>query len=313
MVANPGSLDHADSDMLIQSLRERLRQALVELGDCRARLVQQGANEKQDGEAGVETTDQVVVNAENFSCVLSDHTDILGPFVDRNHVAEVNLPRQEVAEQGESVEQQDEQPEKPQVAEAKEEVPLRELLEQQRQQHEQEEQELVRQAATMQPGGSSSSQAAEAASDAVLAAREQHEKCERDRRKLEEDLSMAKALLMLSNVHLNMDFDRDESGEMPPAQTVSLKGNRKLVQALITLKQKVSLLNQQYLLLRGDMLYLSHEMNVCRHWVLQSFKMAMQHQSQEHSSGSEAFKRSSKHIRQERIPSKPCTTDAAVY
>jgi len=105
---------------------------------------------------------------------------------------------------------------------------------------------------------------------------------------------MAKALLMLSNVHLNMDFDHEEAGEAPATQPVSLKGNRRLVQALITLKQKVSLLNQQYLLLRGDMLYLSHEMNVCRHWVLQSFRMAMQHQSQEHSTLQTRFERLSK-------------------
>merc|ERR1711920_905091 len=91
---------------------------------------------------------------------------------------------------------------------------------------------------------------------------------------LEEELSMAKALLMLNNVNL--------------------KGSRRLIQQLITLKQKVSLLNQQYLLLRGDMLYLSHEMNVCRHWVLQSFCMAMQHQCQENSSLQTRFERLSK-------------------
>merc|ERR1712129_276263 len=91
--------------------------------------------------------------------------------------------------------------------------------------------------------------------------------------------------------HLNMDFGADEGGEGRPVQVVSLKGNRQLIQFLITLKQKVSLLNQQYLLLRGDMLYLSHEMNVCRHWVLQSFRMAMQRQSQEHSSLQSRFER----------------------
>eukprot|EP00439_Symbiodinium_sp_Y106_P082513 s2127_g21.t4 len=35
---------------------------------------------------------------------------------------------------------------------------------------------------------------------------------------------------------------------------------------------QVALLNQQYLLLRGDMLYLKHEMNVCKNWVQQSVR-----------------------------------------
>merc|ERR1711862_453992 len=107
-----------------------------------------------------------------------------------------------------------------------------------------------------------------------------------------EDLSMAKALLMLNNMQLAMDLNED--GETRAPQAVTLKGNRHLVQLLITLKQKVSLLNQQYLLLRGDVLYLSHEMSVCRHWVVQSFRMAMQHQSQEHSSLQTRFERLSK-------------------
>merc|ERR1712113_258574 len=94
--------------------------------------------------------------------------------------------------------------------------------------------------------------------------------------------------------NLNMDFDQDEAGEVPAAQQVRLKGNRKLIQMLISLKQKVSLLNQQNLLLRGDVLYLSHEMNVTRHWVLQSFRMAMQHQSDEHNSLQTRFERLSK-------------------
>merc|ERR1712085_209672 len=96
---------------------------------------------------------------------------------------------------------------------------------------------------------------------------------------------------MLNNVTLNMHLEHEQ---MTAAQVIELKGSRQLIQALITLKQKVSLLRQQYLLLRGDMLYLSHEMNVCRHWVLQSFKMAMQHQSQEHSNLQSRFERPSK-------------------
>merc|ERR1712217_542804 len=101
----------------------------------------------------------------------------------------------------------------------------------------------------------------------------------------------AKALLMLNNVTLNMDFDKNEAADTTAAQVVNLKGSRHLIQLLITLKQKVSLLNQQYLLLRGDMLYLSHEMSVCRHWVLQSFRLAMQQQLQEHSSLQTRFER----------------------
>eukprot|EP00434_Breviolum_minutum_P034351 symbB.v1.2.030400.t1/scaffold3420.1/size57189/8 len=40
----------------------------------------------------------------------------------------------------------------------------------------------------------------------------------------------------------------------------------------------VALLNQQYLLLRGDMLYLKHEMDVCKNWVQQSVRTALQSQ-----------------------------------
>ncbi|CAK0832398.1 unnamed protein product [Prorocentrum cordatum] len=113
----------------------------------------------------------------------------------------------------------------------------------------------------------------------------------RERERLEEELSMAKALLMLNNVTLNMDLEHDQ---VTAAQVIELKGSRQLIQLLITLKQKVSLLKQQYLLLRGDMLYLNHEMSVCRHWMMQSFRMAMQHQSQENSSLQTRFERLSK-------------------
>jgi len=137
-----------------------------------------------------------------------------------------------------------------------------------------------------------------AATPALLASpgaedREQRE-AERgtERERLEEELSMAKALLMLNNVQLNMDLNEERSASAP--EVVSLKGNRRLIQMLITLKQKVSLLNQQYLLLRGDMLYMSHEMNVCRQWVLQSFCMAMQRQCQENSTLQSRFERLSK-------------------
>lgn len=110
---------------------------------------------------------------------------------------------------------------------------------------------------------------------------------------LETELSMAKALLLLNNVTLSMNFDSEDDRPVRTQQQV-LKGNRHLIHLLITLKQKVTLLNQQYLLLRGDMLYLNHEMNVLRHWILQSFRMAMQHQSQEHTSLQTRFERLSK-------------------
>mmetsp|Transcript_54146 Transcript_54146/g.125982 ORF Transcript_54146/g.125982 Transcript_54146/m.125982 type:complete len:247 (+) Transcript_54146:32-772(+) len=116
----------------------------------------------------------------------------------------------------------------------------------------------------------------------------------RKRENLEEELSMAKALLMLNNVSLHLDLDQDRAEATSAAEVVRLKGNRHLIQLLITLQQKVSLLNQQYLLLRGDMMYLSHEMSVCRHWILQSFRTAMQQQSNEHTSLQTRFERLSK-------------------
>mmetsp|Transcript_26556 Transcript_26556/g.57666 ORF Transcript_26556/g.57666 Transcript_26556/m.57666 type:complete len:284 (-) Transcript_26556:79-930(-) len=113
-----------------------------------------------------------------------------------------------------------------------------------------------------------------------------------DKVRLEEELSVAKALLMLNGVQLSMDLNDDALLEEPTVTQV--KGNRKLIQALLTLQQKVSLLNQQYLLLRGDMLYLSNEMNVCRHWVVQSFRAALQSQSQDASNLQTRFERLSK-------------------
>eukprot|EP00435_Cladocopium_sp_Y103_P033074 s1344_g8.t1 len=95
---------------------------------------------------------------------------------------------------------------------------------------------------------------------------------------LKEELSMAKALLMLSNVSLSMDLESSSAEEVSAPEVVRLKGNPRLIQLLITLRQKVALLNQQYLLLRGDMLYLKHEMNVCKNWVQQSVRTALQSQ-----------------------------------
>eukprot|EP00401_Gymnodinium_catenatum_P065021 CAMPEP_0117539052 /NCGR_PEP_ID=MMETSP0784-20121206/42790_1 /TAXON_ID=39447 /ORGANISM="" /LENGTH=357 /DNA_ID=CAMNT_0005335675 /DNA_START=83 /DNA_END=1156 /DNA_ORIENTATION=- len=116
----------------------------------------------------------------------------------------------------------------------------------------------------------------------------------REKERLEEELSMAKALLMLSNVSLSMDLDLDDGADAPLHEVVRLKGGRRLLHMLIALKQKVSLLNRQCLLLRGDVLYLNHEMNVCRHWVMQSFRTAMLHHSQEQSSLQTRFERLSK-------------------
>mmetsp|Transcript_25652 Transcript_25652/g.59772 ORF Transcript_25652/g.59772 Transcript_25652/m.59772 type:complete len:339 (-) Transcript_25652:163-1179(-) len=115
--------------------------------------------------------------------------------------------------------------------------------------------------------------------------------------RLEEELSMAKALLLLNNVKLNVDIDKQSpgaSGSASGGEALTLKANLPLVQQLIVLKQKVSLMKQQYLLLRGDMLYLGHEMHICRHWVMQSFRMAMAHQSQEQNSLQTRFERLSK-------------------
>eukprot|EP00439_Symbiodinium_sp_Y106_P061456 s5033_g9.t1 len=56
-------------------------------------------------------------------------------------------------------------------------------------------------------------------------------------RKLTEELSMAKALLMLNNVSLCMDLD-EGAEDLSAADVVRLKGNPRLIQLLITLKQK---------------------------------------------------------------------------
>ncbi|CAE8733560.1 unnamed protein product, partial [Polarella glacialis] len=63
---------------------------------------------------------------------------------------------------------------------------------------------------------------------------------EHDRGQLEEELSVAKALLMLSNVSLSMDFSGSSGAneDSSPAQVVHLRGNAKFIKLLITLKQK---------------------------------------------------------------------------
>merc|ERR1712232_471961 len=60
----------------------------------------------------------------------------------------------------------------------------------------------------------------------------------------------------------------------------------------------MNLLIQLYLLIRGDVLCLSHEVNVCRHCIVQSFRAAMQRQSQEHSSLQSRFEHLSKVLNQ---------------
>lgn len=94
----------------------------------------------------------------------------------------------------------------------------------------------------------------------------------REHERLKEELSIAKALLMLNNTTLNMDFDHNES---TGNQVINLRGNSRMMHQFIALKQKVCLLSQQCLVLRGDLLYLQHEMNVCHRWVLQSCSAAM--------------------------------------
>lgn len=141
------------------------------------------------------------------------------------------------------------------------------------------------------PAGSS---AGDLVADIGVASEQALASASREKERLEVELSMAKALLMLNNVNINMDFDQEEAPAGSAAEVVKLKGSKNLIKLLLTLKQKVSLLNQQYLLLRGDMLYMNHEMNVCRHWILQSFRIAMQHQSQEHSTLQTRFERLSK-------------------
>eukprot|EP00913_Durusdinium_trenchii_P012795 g12013.t1 len=54
---------------------------------------------------------------------------------------------------------------------------------------------------------------------------------------LKEELSMAKALLMLSNVSLSMDLESSQEDVLVP-NVVKLKGNPRLIQLLITLRQK---------------------------------------------------------------------------
>jgi len=265
-----------DTTQLITALRERLTQSLEELAACR------GLVDNQDGLREFE-----------FSAKLEDHADVLQVPLPIRNFSHQNEASQTTPKVFSEVASQAEQ----EVKEASmqtdcREVPVADAAT--------ETSEATEPPSATFPASSSVMQSSEhlasspvaaasqtaAASTAGFAAQEQSEM-------LEEELSMAKALLMLNNVTLNMDFDQ-EGQAASAAEIVTLRGNPRLIQLLITLKQKITLLNRQYLLLRGDMLYLNHEMNVCRHWVLQSFRAAMQHQSSEHSSLQSRFERLSK-------------------
>jgi hypothetical protein len=266
-----------DTSQLITALRERLTQSLEDLATCRGLLDSQDSSHEFE-----------------FSAKLEDHADVLQVPLpihnfSRQTVASQTTPNvcpamAEVASQATL-----------EVAEAAiqtdcEEVPsaLTAMVS-----SEATEPPLVASPASASVMQSSDSvtppvaAAPQTATDAAGVAVQEHIE------KFEEELSMAKALLMLNNVTLNMDFDQ-EGQASSASEIVTLRGNPRLIQLLVTLKQKVTLLNRQYLLLRGDMLYLNHEMNVCRHWVLQSFRAAMQHQSSEHSSLQSRFERLSK-------------------
>jgi len=267
-----------DTTQLITSLRERLTQSLEELAACRELL------DSQDDSREFE-----------FSTKLEDHADVLQVPLPIYNISHQNVASQTTMNVSLTMASMASQT-TTEVAEAAIQADCREVPTALAASvtFEATEPPLVASPASasavqssdhLTPPVAAVSQTA-AGSAAGIAVQEQREM-------LEEELSMAKALLMLNNVTLNMDFDQ-EGQAASATEIVTLRGNPRLIQLLITLKQKVTLLNRQYLLLRGDMLYLNHEMNVCRHWVLQSFRAAMQHQSSEHSSLQSRFERLSK-------------------
>lgn len=267
-----------DTTQLITALRERLTQSLEELATCRELL------DSEDGSREFE-----------FSAKLEDHADVLQLPLPIHNFSHQNVASQTTMNVSPAMAEVASQA-IPDVAEAAIQTDCREVPSALADMVTSEATEpplvaspsstsVVQGADYLTPPVAAASQAA-AGPAAGIAVQEQHEM-------LEEELSMAKALLMLNNVTLNMDFDH-EGQAAPDAEIVTLRGNPRLIQLLLSLKQKVTLLNRQYLLLRGDMLYLNHEMNVCRHWVLQSFRAAMQHQSSEHSSLQSRFERLSK-------------------
>lgn len=64
----------------------------------------------------------------------------------------------------------------------------------------------------------------------------------------------------------------------------STKANSELRIITLELLQRVKLLRQQYLLLRSDVLYLCHEMNLARQWVVKNFRAVMSSRMQERTS-----------------------------
>eukprot|EP00929_Paragymnodinium_shiwhaense_P037325 TRINITY_DN19905_c0_g1_i1.p1 TRINITY_DN19905_c0_g1~~TRINITY_DN19905_c0_g1_i1.p1 ORF type:complete len:395 (+),score=108.67 TRINITY_DN19905_c0_g1_i1:60-1187(+) len=253
----------AGASLVVGDLRERFLRALRELEQCRQLLDERGIPHKSE-----------------LSCKPEDHADVLqpldgGPVVAATGALPAETEVATAATAAPAAATAATASAAPAQAKAKSEQPG-----------------LSPEAAEIAGVGVASSSQGPAKAGGLAA--EQESSARRESERLEEELSTAKALLMLSNVSLRMDLDLDDEAGRPAPQVVHLKGSRKLIQCLIALKQKVALLNQQYLLLRGDMLYLNHEMNVCRHWILQSFRTAMQHQSQEHSSLQSRFERLSK-------------------
>eukprot|EP00397_Hematodinium_sp_SG-2012_P065863 GEMP01096964.1.p1 GENE.GEMP01096964.1~~GEMP01096964.1.p1 ORF type:complete len:143 (+),score=26.83 GEMP01096964.1:135-563(+) len=100
---------------------------------------------------------------------------------------------------------------------------------------------------------------------------------------LEEELNATRALLLLKNVNLSPSRGNADNDTVDIGLSFG-RGHQGLIKALLILQQKVKLLQQQYLLLRGDMVYLNQEMHVGIKWVMSSFKGAMCSQLQEHNS-----------------------------
>ncbi|CAD7939327.1 unnamed protein product [Amoebophrya sp. A120] len=106
------------------------------------------------------------------------------------------------------------------------------------------------------------------------------QKTKRENADLREQLSIAKALLALQNVQLPSNVLLAARPAPQPRKDTTPAANGKAAapktEALFEMMQKVKLLKQQYLLLRSDVLYLNHEMNVSQEWVLQSFANEIQ-------------------------------------
>jgi len=104
---------------------------------------------------------------------------------------------------------------------------------------------------------------------------------------LDAELSTTRALLMLKTILPGKATYETGAG-------LVCESNRGLVNALLTLQQKVKLLEQQYLLLRGDVLYMSQEIRAGTARIATSFKSAISSQLQEQSSLKERLERLAK-------------------